>query len=190
MTSTVFAPLISVALLLVRLRRPSSYTRGCLITVDFPLSPSFPNLRTPSVTMPLTTITYTLHPTPSPASSSSSVLHNAVAGIKAHLPLRNLHWKSSSRTSLRTIQEVDIDLVDLGEVTSLRDKNVSVLDSPLVNMCLVVCEVRHHVQEAMTIQPADAKLALRTGRFINHKRGTSSETGSLSLQLAELRTRH
>lgn len=63
-----------------------------------------------------------------------------MAGIKAHLPLRNLHWKSSSRTSLRTIQEVDIDLVDLGEVTSLRDKNVSVLDSPLVNMCLVVCE--------------------------------------------------
>ncbi|KIR55035.1 hypothetical protein I315_02272 [Cryptococcus gattii Ru294] len=90
--------------------------------------------------MPPTTITYTLHPTPSHASSSSSVLHNAVAGIKAHLPLRNLHWKSSSRTSLRTIQEIDIDLVDLGEATSLRDKNTSVLDSPLVNMCLVVCE--------------------------------------------------
>ncbi|OXG20513.1 hypothetical protein C366_02047 [Cryptococcus neoformans Tu401-1] len=90
--------------------------------------------------MPPITITYTLHPTPSPASSSSSVLHNAVAGIKAHLPLRNLHWKSSSRTSLRTIQEVDIDLMDLGEATSIRDKNVSVLDSPLVNLCLVVCE--------------------------------------------------
>nr|KIR47844.1 hypothetical protein I312_02992 [Cryptococcus bacillisporus CA1280] len=90
--------------------------------------------------MPPTTITYTLHPTPSHASSSSSVLHNAVAGIKAHLPLRNLHWKSSSRTSLRTIQEIDIDIVDLGEATSLRDKNTSVLDSPLVNMCLVVCE--------------------------------------------------
>lgn len=113
--------------------------------------------------MPPTTITYTLHPTPSHSSSSSSVLHNAVAGIQAHLPLRNLHWKSSSRTSLRTIQEIDIDLVDLGEATSLRDKNTSVLDSPLVNMCLVVCEVRRHVvQGAMTIEPAD--IALASGR--------------------------
>lgn len=183
MTSTVFAPCMSVALSFVFEHHTLS-----ILTVNVPLSP---NLRTPSAVMPPTTITYTLHPTPSHASSSSSVLHNAVAGIKAHLPLRNLHWKSSSRTSLRTIQEIDIDIVDLGEATSLRDKNTSVLDLPLVNMCLVVCEVRHHVvQGAMTIEPADTALVSRTGRSTNRKRATLSETGSLFLQLAELRTRH
>ncbi|OCF36173.1 hypothetical protein I316_02045 [Kwoniella heveanensis BCC8398] len=95
------------------------------------------------------TITYTLHPTsssgPEPSEPSSTTqqraLQNAIAGIRAHLPLRNLHWKSSTRTSLRTIQEVDVRLVELGEVSSVRDGvGSSVLEAPLVNLCLVVCE--------------------------------------------------
>ncbi|WVQ93773.1 hypothetical protein IAU59_000851 [Kwoniella sp. CBS 9459] len=94
------------------------------------------------------TITYTLHPTSSSSSSGPSsnttqqrALQNAIAGIRAHLPLRNLHWKSSTRTSLRTIQEVDVRLVELGEVNSVRDSvGSSVLEAPLVNLCLVVCE--------------------------------------------------
>ncbi|WVQ80318.1 hypothetical protein IAT38_002423 [Cryptococcus sp. DSM 104549] len=89
---------------------------------------------------PPITITYTLHPSPSTPSSTSPILQNAIAGIRAHLPLRNLHWKSSSRTSLRTIQEVDVELVELGEVTGRREGAGGVLEMPLVNMCLVVCE--------------------------------------------------
>ncbi|KAK8845493.1 hypothetical protein IAR55_006206 [Kwoniella newhampshirensis] len=83
------------------------------------------------------TVTYTLHPT---SSQPSPILHSAIAGIRAHLPLRNLHWKSSSRTSLRTIQELDVELVELGEASTLRDISGSVLEAPLVNLCLVVCE--------------------------------------------------
>ncbi|WRT63733.1 uncharacterized protein IL334_000656 [Kwoniella shivajii] len=94
------------------------------------------------------TITYTLHPSPTPSTSNSTqVLQSAISGIKSHLPLRNLHWKSSTRTSIRTIQEVDIELVELGEINSVRDNlggiggnGSSVLDTPLVNLCLVVCE--------------------------------------------------
>ncbi|TYJ56733.1 hypothetical protein B9479_002503 [Cryptococcus floricola] len=89
---------------------------------------------------PPATITYSLHPTPTTPSPASHILRSAIEGIRAHLPLRNLHWKSSSRTSLRTIQEVDINLIDLGEASSIRDNNGSVLDAPLVNLCLVVCE--------------------------------------------------
>nr|XP_031863557.1 uncharacterized protein CI109_000809 [Kwoniella shandongensis]KAA5530629.1 hypothetical protein CI109_000809 [Kwoniella shandongensis] len=83
------------------------------------------------------TVTYTLHPS---SSQPSPILHSAIAGIRAHLPLRNLHWKSSSRTSLRTIQELDVELVELGEASTLRDISGSVLEAPLVNLCLVVCE--------------------------------------------------
>ncbi|WVN90958.1 uncharacterized protein L203_106203 [Cryptococcus depauperatus CBS 7841] len=89
---------------------------------------------------PSVKITYTLHPSPVNSSPSSSILYSAIAGVRAHLPLRNLHWKSSSRTSLRTIQEIDVELVELGEVSSARGMAESVLDSPLVNMCFVVCE--------------------------------------------------
>ncbi|WVQ76341.1 hypothetical protein IAR50_006006 [Cryptococcus sp. DSM 104548] len=90
---------------------------------------------------PPATITYSLHPTPTTPSPASHILRSAIEGIRAHLPLRNLHWKSSSRTSLRTIQEVDISLIDLGEASSIRDKNGSVLDAPLVNLCLVDADV-------------------------------------------------
>ncbi|WVF66156.1 hypothetical protein IAT40_000896 [Kwoniella sp. CBS 6097] len=94
------------------------------------------------------TITYTLHPTSSSSSSSGPsstiqqrALQNAIAGIRAHLPLRNLHWKSSTRTSLRTIQEVDVRLLELGEASTVRDGvGASLLEAPLVNLCLVVCE--------------------------------------------------
>ncbi|WVR03511.1 hypothetical protein IAU60_000502 [Kwoniella sp. DSM 27419] len=83
-------------------------------------------------------VTYTVHPS-SPA--TTPVLQAAIAGIRSHLPLRNLHWKSSTRTALRTIQEVNVDLVDLGEVNTIRDTvGASVLEAPLVNLCLVVCE--------------------------------------------------
>ncbi|TXT05006.1 hypothetical protein VHUM_03826 [Vanrija humicola] len=80
-------------------------------------------------------VTYTLYP------SGNGDLHRAVEGVIAQFPLRNLHWKSSSRTSLRTIQEVDVNLVDLGEVPPPKESvSGSVLETPLVNICFVACD--------------------------------------------------
>lgn len=89
--------------------------------------------------MPPITITYTLHPSqPLPPA-----LTQALASIRTHLPLRNLHWKPSSRTSIRTIQEVDVNLIELGDVgpSTAGRLGGSVMETPLVNLCLVVCEV-------------------------------------------------
>lgn len=64
------------------------------------------------------------------------------AALKAQLPLRNIHWKPASRTSLRTIQELDVDLVPLDTV---RDEHtqipVTLLEKPLLNIYIVVCQV-------------------------------------------------
>ena len=66
-------------------------------------------------------------------------IHRAIA---AHLPLRNLHWKTPSRPSIRTIQELDVSLVAF---ETLRDEHTSqvptsLLDRPLVNVYVVTCE--------------------------------------------------
>jgi hypothetical protein len=84
------------------------------------------------------TVTYTLHPTTGPQREH---LLDALTGIQAQLPLRNLHWKSSTRTALRTIQEVNVRLTDLGELGSQREVGGSVMDGALVNICLVACDV-------------------------------------------------
>jgi len=82
------------------------------------------------------TITYTSHPAP------SQPINQAIKALRDQLPLRNLHWKPTTRTSLRTIQELDVELVELGDVpTGGRSGLGSVLEQPLVNLCMVVCEV-------------------------------------------------
>ncbi|KAJ7156089.1 trafficking protein particle complex subunit 10 [Mycena crocata] len=66
-------------------------------------------------------------------------IHTALV---AQLPLRNIHWKSPSRPSIRTIQELDISLVPL---ESLRDEHTSqipatLLEKPFLNVYIVTCE--------------------------------------------------
>lgn len=66
------------------------------------------------------------------------------AAIVSQLPLRNLHWKSGSHSSIRTVQELQIDL--LPYETSGRDEHKSqilgsVLERPLLNIYIVACEV-------------------------------------------------
>lgn len=81
------------------------------------------------------TITYTSHPAP------SNPINQAIKSLRDQLPLRNLHWKPTTRTSLRTIQELDVELVELGDVpTGARSGLGSVLEQPMVNLCMVVCE--------------------------------------------------
>lgn len=89
-------------------------------------------------------VTYTLYP------SGNLSLQHAISGIGSQLPLRNLHWKSSSRTSLRTIQELEVDLLELGEVPSTKDHVAgSLLESPLVNLCLIVCDVSLSIRASL-----------------------------------------
>ena len=64
--------------------------------------------------------------------------------LRSQLPLRNIHWKSASRPSIRTIQELDITLVSLD---SIRGENtsqipVTLLEKPLLNIYIVTCEAR------------------------------------------------
>ena len=65
------------------------------------------------------------------------------SGISAQLPLRNLHWKPASRTSIRTIQSLNVDLHALEtlkeEVTS--QVPASLLEKPLLNVYILACEV-------------------------------------------------
>lgn len=65
------------------------------------------------------------------------------ATLLAQLPLRNIHWKSAARTSVKTIQELDVSLVSLD---SVRDEHTSqipgtLLDKPLLHLYIVPCEV-------------------------------------------------
>ncbi|KAI8998488.1 trafficking protein particle complex subunit 10 [Trametes punicea] len=65
------------------------------------------------------------------------------ASLVSQLPLRNLHWKSPSRPTIRTIQELDVKLTPL---ETLRDDQTasqvpqSVLEKPLLNIYVFICE--------------------------------------------------
>ena len=66
--------------------------------------------------------------------------------LSAQLPLRNIHWKPQTLPSIRTIQELEVQLVPLNTV---RDENTSqvpysLLERPLLNIYVVTCEVRLH----------------------------------------------
>lgn len=65
------------------------------------------------------------------------------ATLFQQLPLRNIHWKSPARASIRTIQELGVSLVPL---ESIRDDVTSqlpmtILERPLLNVYIVNCEV-------------------------------------------------
>ncbi|KAI0306635.1 hypothetical protein B0F90DRAFT_1691802 [Multifurca ochricompacta] len=66
-------------------------------------------------------------------------LYDALLG---QLPLRNIHWKPQTRPSIRTIQELELQLVALD---TIRDENTSqvpcsLLERPLLNIYVVICE--------------------------------------------------
>ncbi|KAI9065113.1 hypothetical protein FKP32DRAFT_1674998 [Trametes sanguinea] len=65
------------------------------------------------------------------------------ASLASQLPLRNLHWKATTRPTIRTIQELDVKLVSL---ETLRDDQTasqipqSILEKPLLNIYVFICE--------------------------------------------------
>ena len=61
----------------------------------------------------------------------------------AHLPLRNLHWKSANRP-LRSIQSLDVEMrhYDPAADEQPHQMPISLLERPYLNMMLVKCDVR------------------------------------------------
>ncbi|KAF9452305.1 hypothetical protein P691DRAFT_805187 [Macrolepiota fuliginosa MF-IS2] len=62
--------------------------------------------------------------------------------LKAQFPLRNIHWKPLSRSSILTIQELDVKFVPF---ESVRDEHVSqipmtLLEKPLLHIYVITCE--------------------------------------------------
>lgn len=79
-----------------------------------------------------------------PAFLASPNWSKVYATILGQLPLRNIHWKSAPRGSLKTIQELHVTLVPFD---SLRDEHTSqipgtLLEKPLLHVYIVHCEVR------------------------------------------------
>src|SRR6266511_1161877 len=85
-------------------------------------------------------VSYTAPPT-FLASPNWNKVHST---ILAQLPLRNIHWKSASRSFVRTIQELGVTLVSFEslpeELTS--QIPVTVLEKPLLHVYVLHCEVR------------------------------------------------
>ncbi|KAF9227601.1 hypothetical protein BS17DRAFT_746219 [Gyrodon lividus] len=78
----------------------------------------------------------------SPSFQSPDSCKQVIAALQSQLPLRSIHWKSASRHSIRTIQELEVTLVSL---ESLRDEHtsqvpVTLLEKPLLNLYVVACE--------------------------------------------------
>lgn len=62
--------------------------------------------------------------------------------LKERLPLRNLHWRSVSRPSVRSVQELDVELVSLESVRDEPSSQIptTLLERPLLNIYFVTCE--------------------------------------------------
>ena len=114
-------------------------TQRRLLHRDFEL-----RIRSSSTTMSAQHVVVTYSAPPALLSSDNwKQIHSA---LLEQLPLRNIHWKSQTRPSIRTIQELEVQLVPLDAV---RDENTSqvpysLLERPLVNIYVITCEVKLH----------------------------------------------
>ncbi|KAH9063497.1 trafficking protein particle complex subunit 10 [Lactarius vividus] len=73
---------------------------------------------------------------------SSDQWKQIYTALLEQLPLRNIHWKPQTRPSIRTIQELEVQLVPLDTVRDEHTSQVpySLLERPLVNIYAVTCE--------------------------------------------------
>ena len=62
-------------------------------------------------------------------------------GLAECLPLRSLHWKSSSRPSIRTIQELDVTLSPYKDSHSDAGPHLTILDNSLLSIYVASCDV-------------------------------------------------
>lgn len=72
--------------------------------------------------------------------------------LNTQLPLRNLHWKTTTRPTIRTIQECDLRFINLIDAQSRGDVVNWIAPEevefgnlfsqcPLIHICLIECEV-------------------------------------------------
>lgn len=87
------------------------------------------------------TVTYAASPN---LQSRSDLWDQLRSAIVAQLPLRNLHWKSVSRSAIRTVQELPINLVSFESVPGEHASQIpgSWLERPLLNFYVLTCDVR------------------------------------------------
>ncbi|KAG8967746.1 hypothetical protein FRC05_001925 [Tulasnella sp. 425] len=73
---------------------------------------------------------------------SSGQWAHTFTSLKERLPLRNLHWRSVSRPSVRSVQELDVELVSLESVRDEPSSQIpaTLLERPLLNIYFVTCE--------------------------------------------------
>ena len=86
------------------------------------------------------TVTYAASPN---LQSQTDLWDQLRSAIAAQLPLRNLHWKSASRSSIRTVQELPINLVPFESVPGEHASQIpgSWLERPLLNFYVLTCDV-------------------------------------------------
>lgn len=87
------------------------------------------------------TVTYAASPN---LQSQTSLWDQLRSAIAAQLPLRNLHWKSTSRSSIRTVQELPINLAPFESVPGEQVPQIpgSWAERPLLNFYVLTCDVR------------------------------------------------
>jgi len=87
------------------------------------------------------TVTYAASPS---LQSQNELWDQLRSALAAQLPLRNLHWKSASRSAIRTVQELPINLVAFESVLGEHTSQIpgSWLERPLLNFYVLTCEVR------------------------------------------------
>ncbi|CAL1704950.1 unnamed protein product [Somion occarium] len=84
------------------------------------------------------TITYSAPP----AFLATDHWKQVYAALLSQLPLRNLHWKSATRPNIRTIQELDVNLVSAEAKQTEHTSQIpqTVLEKPLLSAYIVVCD--------------------------------------------------
>jgi hypothetical protein len=93
-------------------------------------------------------VTYTSTPT------SLRHLPYILSSLNSQLPLRNFHWKSATKPSVRTVQECDVKFHKLVDFqTKTREWNLpkdveagSLIEGGLVHICFVECEVSYFLR--------------------------------------------
>ncbi|KLO12624.1 hypothetical protein SCHPADRAFT_998021 [Schizopora paradoxa] len=77
-----------------------------------------------------------------PQLSTSELWNQIKSGLEAQFPLRTLHWRSGTRTSIRTIQTLEVDLVPFEGVKGegVSQIPLTLLDKPFFNVFIVTCE--------------------------------------------------
>ncbi|KAF8333566.1 trafficking protein particle complex subunit 10 [Cantharellus anzutake] len=114
----------------------------------------------PPANMVIVKATYTI----SLALQSNELWHDLFASITGQMPLRNLHWKSASRPAIRTIQELDVDLIPLGPTEPSTDPLNIFLDGPFLHIYFMICDDvdQYRATERKQVQEWRQSIATKT----------------------------